>query len=162
MAQDFLEPGFINAGTELRRIPIPASMITRKEAVFGFDGQDKPARIMDGYMVQHVPEAVCFNAGLKPREATILKLKTCWMMTNCLAGDSFNISYQRLGDPAQTPCAVFVATGPAWQELELVLPLNGIPDGQEMIFNVVVTGAQWSDNIDLIYFSAGSVRGFWV
>jgi hypothetical protein len=162
MAQDFLEPGFIDAGTELRRIPIPTSMITRKEAVFGFDSQDKPVRIMDGYMVQFANEAVCFSAGLKPREATILKLKTRWMMTNCLAGDSFNVSYQRLTDPAQTPSAIFVATGPIWQELELVLPLNGVADGQEMIFNIIVTGAQWGDNIDLIYFSAGSVRGYWL
>ena len=162
MAQDFLEPGFINAGVELRRIPIPASMVTRKEAVFGFDWQDKPARIMDGYMVQYANEAVCFSAGLKPREATILKVKTRWMMANCLSGDSFDISYQRLSDPVQTPCAVFVATDPVWHELEIALPAIDMPEGQEFIFNIVVTGGQWSDYEDLIYFSAGSVRGFWL
>jgi len=164
MAQDFLEPGFIDAGVQLQRIPIPSSMLTRTEALFGFDPQDRPIRLIDGSTVAVTHESICFSAGLKPPHATILKIKSRWMMKNALAGDWFNLSYQRLVDVAEAPWATVTVTGPAWQEVELTLPLDGIVDGQDVIVNWIVTGAGFAAGADLIYLldsSAGAVRGTW-
>ncbi|MEN6306562.1 MAG: hypothetical protein ABFD91_02300 [Anaerohalosphaeraceae bacterium] len=164
MAQDFLEPGFIDAGLELKRLPVPASMTTRKEALFGFDVQDRPVRIIDGYAVGSASECLCFSAGLKPKAATILRIKSRWLMVGGLAGNTFSLSYQRQIDGTETPWATFVATGPVWQELELTIPLDDIAAGQEVIFNLVVTGAVITGSDDLIYMicsSTGSVRGYW-
>lgn len=164
MAQDFLEPGFIDAGVELKRIPIPSSMSTRKEALFGFDSQDRPIRLIDGSTVGISPESVCFSAGLKPQQATILKIKTRWMMNNAATGDSFDLSYQRLADAAETQWTTVTVSGSGWQEIELTLPLDGITAGQEVIFNMIITGADFSGGDDLIYLldsSSGVVRGTW-
>ncbi len=164
MAQDFLEPGFIDAGVELKRIPIPSSMVTRKEALFGFDSQDRSIRIIDGSTVGVNPESVCFSAGLKPEQAAILKIKTRWMMNNAAAGDSFELSYQRLVDVVETSWATITVSGSSWQEVELTLPLDGITAGQEVIFNMIVTGADFAGIDDLIYLldsSSGTVRGTW-
>jgi hypothetical protein len=165
MAQDFLEPSFIDAGVELRRIPIPSSMITRTEALFGFDAQERPIRLIDGYTIGTTHESVCFSAGLKPKQATILKVKSRWMMNNAIAGDSFNLSYQRLVDVAETPWATVTVTGPVWKEVELTLPLDSMIEGQDVLFNIIITGANFAAGTDLIYLldsSTGAVRGAWL
>ena len=164
MGQDFLEPGFIDAGVELKRIPIPSSMLIRNEALFGFDAMDRPVRMIDGSMVAADPESVCFSAGLKPKGAAILIVKSRWMMLNAAEGDSFDLSYQRLIDAAEMSWATVTVTGSVWQEIELTLPLDGITAGQEVIFNMVVTGSDFSGGDDLIYLldsSSGAVRGTW-